>query len=163
MPIFSCGEMEIPDVHPNKHLLVSDIQDTLVFTPMRDKTRKHVRGLPVERWELTILDPSVHTLECEVYSFFNFDSTIWTNRYKQVVSVNSKEYVVRPGVNRLTIHLSDERTLCFNTKYKSLLLARDSQGNIMFPNTGVVLEKMTLFTEGSFITIVPFLKKDHGG
>lgn len=163
MPVLSCGKMEIPDVFPNKQLLVSNMQDTLVFTPMRDKTRKHVRGLPVERLELTIIDLSVHTLECEVYSFFNFDSTIWTNRYKQVVSVNSKEYVVRPGVNRLTIHLSDERTLSFDTKYKSLLLARDSRGNIMFPNTGVVLEKMTLITEDSFITIIPFLEKDQGG
>ncbi len=163
IPIFSCGEMEIPDVYPNKHLLVSDLQDTLVFTPMRDKTRKHVRGLPVERLELTILDPSVHTLECEVYSFFNFDSTIWTNRFKQVVNINAKKFVVTPGANKITIHLTDKRTLYFDTKYKSLLLARDSQGNIMFPNTGVVLEKITLFTDDSFFSIAPFLKKDHGG
>jgi hypothetical protein len=163
MPVFHCGKMEIPDAFTNKHLLVSNMQDTLVFTPMRDKTRKLVKGLPVERLELTILDSSVHYLECQVYSFFNFDSTIWTNRYQQVVSVNSKEFVLRPGVNRLKIDLSDERVLCFDTKYKSLLLARDSQGNIMFPNTGVVLEKMTLFTDGSSLTIVPFLKKDQGG
>jgi hypothetical protein len=53
--------------------------------------------------------------------------------------------------------------LRFDTTYKSLLLARDSQGNIVFPNTGVVLEKMTLLTDEFSIAVVPFLTKDPGG
>jgi hypothetical protein len=158
-PVFNCGNMDIGFDFQDRSLILSDMRDSLLFKPMRDEKRKNIRGLSLEQLELTVLDPSLHTLECEVYSFFNFDSTIWTNRYEQVVYVNSEEYVLTPGENKLTIPIMEEKTLQFDTKYRSLLLAKDSRGNIIFPNTGVVLERIKAYRDDSSFLVVPFLKK----
>lgn len=158
-PFFKCGNMDIHADIQDKKFIVSEMWDSLRFTPMRDEKRKNIRGLPLEQLVLKVLDSSLHTLECDVYSFFNFDSTIWTNRYEQIVYVNNKEYVLTPGENRLTIPMNEERTFHFDTKYRSLLLAKDSNGNVIFPNTGVVLERIKVYRDDSSFLIVPFLKK----
>ncbi len=159
MPIFDFGEIDIGKDFQEKQLIISDVRDSLVFTPMRDEERQSVRGLPLEQLEMTVLDPSIHTVECELYSFFNFHTTIWTNRYEQVVYVNGTGHLLMPGENNLTVSVREEKTLRFDTKHKSLLLAKDSRGNIHFPNTGVVLERLKVYREDSSSFVVPFLKK----
>jgi hypothetical protein len=63
------------------------------------------------------------------------------------------------GMNKLRIPISEEKTLKFDRKYKSLLLATDSWENIMFPNIGAVLERIKVYRDDSFSLVVPFLKK----
>jgi len=63
------------------------------------------------------------------------------------------------GENKLTIPISEEKTLKFDRKYKSLLQATDSWENIMFPNTGAVLERIKVYRDDSFSLVVPFWKK----
>jgi hypothetical protein len=159
-PVFDYGEMDIHADFQNSRVILSHIRDSLLFTPMRDEMKRQIRGLPLERLEMTLSDPSIRKLECEVYSFLNFETTIWTNRYEQIVYVNGREYVLTPGENTITIPIDQEQTLQFDTEHRSLLLAKDSHGNIIFPNTGAVLERMKVHRDGSSISVIPFLKKD---
>ncbi len=83
-------------------LVLSQIRDETTFVrPDAGEGRSGVLGLPINGLPLTVRDEHIQSLELHVYSFFDFGSSIWTNRYDQVLLLEGKEM----GMSRRMLNL----------------------------------------------------------
>jgi len=159
MPVHHCGEVECQSIDQNKRLTVSHLSDALSFVPIQDEQDKRRKGLPIDQLKIKLLERGVTSLEFHVYSFFNFESSIWTNRYTQKLFLNEKEIPVHHGDNKIKIEVSGEKEIKLGVKHKTLLHARDSKGNVLFFNTGAILEKIVVHSERTSSVVFPFLRE----
>ncbi len=158
MPVIDCGEIEFKENDENNKFIISDLRDVSYFVTIQEEKQKSKRGLPLNHLKLKILDKTITTVELHIYSFFNFESSIWTKRYDQILTINKHKYTLKHGENRIIYEITDKKNIHMNTKYKTLLTARDLRGNFTFPNTGAILEKITLHSPYFTFTTRPFLK-----
>ena len=140
-------------------LVLSQIRDETTFVrPDAGEGRSGVLGLPINGLALTVRDEHTQSLELHVYSFFDFGSSIWTNRYDQVLLLEGKEIPLSYKENTIVLPVAERRTILIDTRYKTLLTAMDSRGTPAFHNVGAVLERVTVHeVEGSY-EFVPFLR-----
>ncbi|GEM_PF-5122461 len=157
IPILEAGEVEIKGNSPQAKLIISRLRDALTFFPIWGKERKPRIGVPVEGLKLEVVNPSVVSIELRIFSFFNFDSSLWTNFYQQTLHVNGEKIPLKYGENRILNKLHQERVIKLNTEFKTLLYALDSRGNVTFPNSGAILESIILHEKGQSYILNPFL------
>lgn len=155
-------------VHDYGRVEVSGAISDLVLSQIRDETT-FVRpdagearsGLPINNGlTLTVRDEAIQGLELHVYSFFDFGSSIWTNRYDQVLLLDGKEIPLSYKENTIALPVTERRTIRMDTRYKTLLTARDSRGSPAFHNVGAVLERVTVHSVDSSYDFVPFLQEE---
>jgi hypothetical protein len=156
-PVHSYGRMEIAADLQSAALTISDLRDGLRFLgPGKGRPR---RGLPINGLELTVLDEKVNSIELRIYSFFDFGSSLWANRYTQLLLLNGEEIPLRYGQNTIVRPVPKQGRIHLDTKYKTLLFARDTQRNVEFHNTGGALEKIIVHGVGFSYQVVPFLRE----
>ena len=156
-PVHSYGRMEIAADLQSAALTISDVRDRVrFFGPGKSRPR---RGLPINGLELTVLDEKVSSIELRIYSFFDFGSSLWANRYTQLLLLNGEEIPLRYGQNTIVRPVPKQGRIHLDTKYKTLLFARDTQRNVEFHNTGGALEKIIVHGVGFSYQVVPFLRE----
>jgi len=156
-PVHDYGRFEVTGV--NGGLVISEIRDETTFLISdADEPRRVVSGLPLNRTAVTVQDGAIQSIELHVYSFFDFGSSIWTNRYQQVLLVDGREIPLRYRENTVVLPASVGTTLRLDTRYKTLLTAKDSVGSPAFYNVGAVLERVTVHLAESSYDVVPFLQ-----
>ncbi|MEE9263898.1 MAG: hypothetical protein V3V11_05535 [Vicinamibacteria bacterium] len=149
--------MEIAADLQSAALTISDVRDRVrFFGPGKSRPR---RGLPINGLELTVLDEKVSSIELRIYSFFDFGSSLWANRYTQLLLLNGEEIPLRYGQNTIVRPVPKQGRIHLDTKYKTLLFARDTQRNVEFHNTGGALEKIIVHGVGFSYQVVPFLRE----
>ena len=157
-PVHDHGRLDLSDTKGG--LVISEIRDELTFLMSHaDEPRRGVSGLPLNGATLTVQDGAIQSLELHVYSFFDFGSSIWTNRYQQVLLVDGQELPLHYRENTIVLPVTGGRTLRLDTRYKTLLTARDSVGSPAFHNVGAVLERVTVRSADSSYDFVPHLQK----
>ncbi len=159
MPLFYHGEIQLKENYKDKKLMISDISDPLLFVAFQDRKNEHKFGLPINQTRIKVLDKAITSIELHVYSFFNFNSSIWTNRFHQTLKINGKEFPLNHRENKIVYTVAQKKELSLNMKYKTLLCAKDSRGNPIFYNTGAIIEKIVIHSNDLSWSIVPFLKK----
>jgi hypothetical protein len=141
-------------------IVISELRDETTFLVSgADEPNRVVSGLPLNGTTITVRDEAIQELELQVYSFFDFGSSIWTNRYQQALLVDGRELPLRYRENTIVLPATRGATLRLDTRYKTLLTARDSAGSPAFHNVGAVLERVTVHTADGRYDVVPFLQK----
>jgi hypothetical protein len=159
MPVFYHDEVRLEEIYKNKKLIISDLRDPLSFVAFQDRKNEYKNGLPINQTRIRVLDKAITSIELHIYSFFNFNSSIWTNRFQQMLMINEEEFPLNHRENKIVYPLTDKKELGLNVKYKTLLCAKDTKGNPIFYNTGAVLEKIVIHSKDLSWSVVPFLKK----
>jgi hypothetical protein len=161
MPVHHHGELELQERDQDKSLIVSFLTDSLSFVPFQDGQKETRKGLPIDGLEIRLLDEEITSLELHVYSFFNFSSSIWTALYSQQLVLNERIIPISHGLNEVKISMKGEHNLKLRTRHRTLLHTKDSRGNVMFYNTGAILEKIVIHTDHRSSTVVPFLREEQ--
>ncbi|MGH9462478.1 MAG: hypothetical protein ACRD1X_14790 [Vicinamibacteria bacterium] len=156
-PVHDYGRLEVTGV--NGGLVISELRDEASFLISdADEPRRVVSGLPLNGTIFKVQDGAIRTIELRVYSFFDFGSSIWTNRYQQVLLVDEREIPLHYRENTIMLPAAGGTTLRLDTRYKTLLTAKDSIGSPAFHNVGAVLERVTVHLADSAYDVVPFLQ-----
>jgi hypothetical protein len=157
-PVHDYGHLEVTDV--NGGLVISEIRDETTFLISdADGPRRAVSGLPLNGTTFTVQDGAIQSIELHVYSFFDFGSSIWTNRYQQALLVDGREIPLRYRENVIMLPATGGTTLHLDTRHKTLLTAKDSVGSPAFHNVGAVLERVTVHVVDGRYDVVPFLQE----
>ncbi len=140
------GSVEIAGESCEGFVVLSDLRDELTFFREDElsffRGENLVSGLPAEGLRLELADEEIESIDLYLYSFFDFGSTLWTNRYEQTLTLNQRELPLKPGRNVVRYRREEGPRVRLETRYKTLLPAHDSYGNVLFPNTGVVVERI---------------------
>lgn len=158
-PIIYLGESVMKFNTDKKIISVSNLSDVLLFGDSAKRNKNVLRkGIPINNIEFKILKDNIDYLEFDLYSFFNFSSSIWTNTYNQYVFINNTPFYMKYGKNNIKYRVKTDKKLILNTKYNTFLHAKDSANNIIFVNTGVIIERIIIHRKDSSIKIInPFL------
>jgi hypothetical protein len=140
------GKVEVAAESCEGALVLSDLRDEITFFREDDLafTRGDalVSGLPAEGLRLELEDEEIDSIDLHVYSFFDFGSSLWANRYEQALILNQREFPLKPGRNVLHYRRDQGPRVSLDARYKTLLPAHDSHGNVQFHDTGVVVERI---------------------
>ncbi|HEY7817410.1 MAG TPA: hypothetical protein VIG29_04265, partial [Vicinamibacteria bacterium] len=121
-----------------------------------------VSGLPVEGLALELRDEAIDSIDLHLYSFFDFESSIWANRYQQALLLNGREFPVRAGRSLIRYRRSDGTRVQLDSRHQTLLPAHDSRENVVFHDTGIVLERLVLYRGGIEEEVELFLTPASG-
>jgi len=138
MPVSYRGSVEIEAETCDGSFVLSDLRDRLTFS----QGDELVSGLPVDGLQLKIKDREIESIDLHLYSFFDFDSSIWGNRYEQKLIVNHREFSLKQGRNLIRYRQANAAPIRLESRYKTLLPSHDTSGNVAFHNTGVVVERI---------------------
>ena len=159
IPIIHLGESVMKFDINKGIILTSNLSDPLIF----GDSAKHMgiilkKGIPINNIKFKILKDNIDYLEFDLYSFFDFTSAIWTNTYNQYIFINNTPFYMKYGKNNIKYKVKIGEELILNTKYKTFFRAKDSANNIIFVNTGVILERIIIHKKDASIKIIkPFL------
>jgi hypothetical protein len=117
-----------------------------------------ISGLPVEGLSLELRDEAIDSIDLHLYSFFDFESSIWANRYGQVLLLNGREFPVKAGRSVIRYRRSDGKHLQLDSRHRTLLPAHDSRANVVFHDTGILLERLVAYRDGAAEEVELFLK-----
>ncbi len=159
IPIIYLGESVMKFDINKGTILTSNLSDSLLFgDPAKRNKNVLRRGIPINNTKFKILKDNIDYLEFDLYSFFNFTSAIWTNTYNQYIFINNTPFYMKYGKNNIKYNVKIGEELILNTKYKTFFRAKDSADNIIFVNTGVILERIIIHRKDLSIKIIkPFL------
>jgi hypothetical protein len=148
------GSMELEGKPCAGSIVSSVLTDPLTFRWEEDL----VTGLPVEGLRLELRDGAIDSVDLHLYSFFDFESSIWANRYEQALILNGRAFPVRAGHSVVRYPRSEGEHLQIDSRHKTLLPAHDSRENVVFHNTGIVLERLVVHRRGIAEDVDLFLK-----
>jgi len=159
IPIIYLGESTMKFDINKGIILTSNLSDSLIFSdPTKHNKNVLRRGIPINNTQFKILKNNIDYIEFDLYSFLNFTSAIWTNTYNQYVFINNTPFYMKHGKNNIKYKVKIGKELILNTKYKTFFRAKDSADNIIFVNTGVIIERIIIHRKDSSIKIIkPFL------
>ena len=158
-PVHFYGRMAVSSSPGDSGIVLSTLRDEMIFAGSGGD-RPH-KGLPLSGLALTVLDEEIRAIDLHIYSFFDFGSSLWTDRYAQSLRWERKEAPLGYQRNRLSFPVTRGETLRLDTAYKTLLLARGSTRTLEFHDTGAVLEKITVHGTGSSYEVTPFLRGER--
>jgi hypothetical protein len=105
---------------------LSDLRDELTFFHEDDlafvRGDALVSGLPAEGLRLELADEEIESIDLHVYSFFDFGSSLWASRYEQTLTLNQREFLLKPGTTWSAAAGRGPRVRLI--RYKTLLPAR---------------------------------------
>jgi hypothetical protein len=140
------GKVEIAAESCEGALVLSELRDEITFFREDDLAFSRgdalVSGLPAEGLRLDLEDEEIDSIDLHVYSFFDFGSSLWANRFEQALTLNRREFPLKPGRNVVRYRRDEGPRVRLDTRHKTLLPAHDSQGNVQFHDTGVVVERI---------------------
>lgn len=160
IPLYNLGESRLELNSNNELLILSNLRDTLYFYDcfQTGKKEKKIKGIPVNNLRLKILNKKTTHLELHLYSLMDFSSSIWNNRYKQILYINKKPIILEYGKNKISYYVKHIKEIQFITRFKTLLSADNSRGKRVFLNSGIILEKIIVHTKDlGEKSIIPFL------
>jgi hypothetical protein len=157
MPVRSRGMTELDGEICDRSLVLSVLTDRLTF-PHDDQW---ITGLPVDGLRLEVRDLEIESLDLHVYSFFDFGSSLWTNRYEQRLTIDDREYPLTAGRNVIRYHPRRGIRVGLESRYKTLLPAEDTSGSFTFHNTGIVIERIVAHRGKATEEIALFLETEE--